>query len=339
MFMPHFKYEAMSHFVPSIERLTRQHLERWAAQGGILTVETEMRQLAFEIIAIFIFGDDAAKLDLPLLSHHFQTWEAGMFAPVTINLPFTTFGKALKSKQVLMETIAPLVAERRKSGQQSYDVLGTLLTVRDNDGNLLSDQTIVHEIQLLLFAGHDTTVTSNTNILMMLAQHPDVLKTAREEQAALPEDARTFTLENLKKMPYLDAVIHESMRCVPPIGGMFRVTTQDVEFGGYRIPKGWVIALNPGRTHRDESIWGNPDQFDPSRWVNGEKRPAFSHIAFGGGPHLCLGQNFALVEMKLILAQLLRGYQWELTPDQDLTFRTFPFPLPKSGVKVRFSKL
>lgn len=218
-------------------------------------------------------------------------------------------------------------------------MLGTLLTVRDSTGQGLSDETIVHEIQLFLFAGHDTTVTSNTNLLLLLSQHPDVLEKVCQEQADLTPEQQVFTLENLKKMPYLDAVIHESMRCIPPIGGMFRIMTQDTEFGGYRIPKGWVIILNPGRTHRDESVWTNPDRFEPERWIRGEhKQQAFSHIPFGGGPRLCLGQNFAMVEMRIILSLLLRYYEWTLLPDQDLSYRNFPFPLPKSGVQVHFKK-
>lgn len=337
--MPPFKYESMSHFAPFIEAAGRQHLAQWAQQGGTLNVEEGMRQLAFEVISIFIFGEDAAKLNIKPLSQQFKTWAAGMFT-LAINLPFTPFGKALRAKTVLMDTLLPIVKARRATQKGENDVLGTLLAVRDEHGEGLPDETIVHEIELLLFAGHDTTVTSSTNLLLMLAQHPEVWQKAKAEQDALIAESPALTVDNLKKMTYLDAVIHESMRVTPPIGGMFRVMTQDSEFGGYRIPKGYVISLNPRRTHRDESIWTNPEQFDPERWIRGEhKKQPFSQIAFGGGPRLCLGQNFAMVEMKIILSLLLRGYTWSLIADQDLTYRTLPFPLPKSGLQVDFRAL
>ncbi|MCU0496770.1 MAG: cytochrome P450 [Anaerolineae bacterium] len=339
MVTPHFKYESMSHFVPSIEALSRQHMERWANQGSVLTIEHAMRTLAFEIIALFIFSDEADQLDLPYLSELSKLCADGMFTPITINLPFLPFGKALKARKDFMNYLRPFVQKRRESGQHKADVLGTLLAARDSEGNGLSDETIVEEIHLLLFAGHDTTVTSNTNILLHLAQNPHALQCARDEQNALAPDDRVFNLDTLKKMPYLDAVIHESMRLIPPIAGMFRITIQDVEFNGYRIPKGTVILLNPARTHRDETVWKNVEDYNPDRWLSGEKQPPFSHIPFGGGPRLCLGQNFAMVEMKLILSLLLRGYRWELVPHQDLTYRSLPFPLPKSGVTVQFSRL
>lgn len=334
MLMPHFKYENMAAFTSAIADISRAHLARWAEQGN-LAIAPAMRALAFDIIAAFIFGEQRKTLDLPWLSSQFTTWTSGMFA-VPIQLPFTPFGKAKQARQRMFDYIADIVRERRANPTPSPDMLNTLLNTRDDKGQPLPDATIIDDLQLLLFAGHDTTVSSNTNIMMLLAQNPDWLAQAQAEQARF-SDEDLLNLEKLKQMAVLDSIIMEGLRLVPPVAGVFRETTEDTHFGEYSIPKGWAVTLNPGATHHDASIYPEPQCFDPARYERGEhKQQPFSHIAFGGGPRLCLGQNFAMVEMRLILASALRHYQWSILPDQDLTMQVLPLPLPKSGLLVEF---
>ncbi len=338
LFAPHFKYEAMSNFVSTIQGVVTKHLAAWDNGVPVLELVPAMRKMAFEIIAAFIFGEDAAALDLAYLSDQFQIWEKGMFTPLPVDLPFMAFGKALRAKEALRDAIRPIVVRRRESGTHAHDMLGTFLDSRNADGSALPIETIIDEIQVLLFAGHDTTVTSVSNLLVQLAQHPDVLGRARDEQKTF-NDGDRFTTENLKAMPYLDAVINESLRLIPPIGGMFRVTLDDLEIGGYRIPKGWTILLNAGISHRDATVWQNPEAFEPERWLRAEKHPPFSHFPFGGGPRLCLGQSFAWTEMRIVVALLLRHYRWDLLPEQNLDTDGVPFPIRKDGGKVRFAAL
>jgi cytochrome P450 len=138
-------------------------------------------------------------------------------------------------------------------------------------------------------------------------------------------------------MTVLDSIINEGLRLVPPVAGVFRETIEETTFDGYAIPKGWAVTLTPAGTHMDATVFHEPECFDPTRYERGEhKQQPFSHIPFGGGPRLCLGQNFAMVEMRIILATALRDYDWSLLPDQDLTLKVLPLPLPKSGAVVHF---
>lgn len=333
---PHFSYPAMRGFVPEIEAIARRHLADWAARPQPLTIFPAMRALAFEIAVTLIMGREQA--DVPAMSGLFRTWTAGLFAPLTLKLPWTTFGKALRARDELLAIIGGIVARRQARAEQPDDILGSLINCRDGAGQPLPRQTIVDEIQLQLFAGHDTTVAATSNLLLLLANHPEALARARAEQAG---GGGPLTLEQLKAMPYLAQVISEGLRLIPPIGGSFRVTTEDVSYGGYRIPAGWTIGISPRAAHREPG-WTDPDRFDPDRF--GPERAEHKHapcafIPFGGGPRVCLGQHFAMVEMSVILALLLRGYQWELEPDQDLTYSFIPFPRPKSGIKARFGPL
>ena len=151
----------------------------------------------------------------------------------------------------------------------------------------------------------------------------------------------TPTLEDLKRMTYLEQVLKEVMRLVPPIGGGFREAIQTFEFAGYRIPKGCNIQYQIAQTHKDEDLYPesdrfNPDRFDPENSV--DKQASFGYIPFGGGLRECIGKEFARLEMRLFASKLIRDYQWELLPDQNLELATVPTPHPRDGLKANFHR-
>jgi cytochrome P450 len=301
-----------------------------------------MQTLVFEIVVTLLLGS-GADVDIPYLSRLFRAWTAGI-ATLPINLPFTTYHRALKAKTRLLAAIDAIVQARRRQpvqpkGVQPHDVLGALLSVREEEGRPLSQAAVFHELHNELFAGHDTTVTVMTNLMLQLAQHPAVLAQARQELqgAAL---AIPFDLEQIKLLPYLEAVLHESMRYLAPVAGTFRSMLCDMEYKGYRIPRGWTVRLEIAGTHTDERIWSNPFDFDPARWLpprREQDQRQHCFVPFGGGPRLCLGANFAWAEMRVMLALLLRAYTWQVLPNQDLSYVMVPFPRPKQGLRVRFS--
>lgn len=338
LLMPHFRHSAMRAFAPTIQAISTQHFDRWAASGEIVTL-TAMQSLVFEIIVTLLLGDGAA-VDIPYLSRLFRAWTAGI-ATLPIDLPFTTYHRALKARDELLVAIAAIVRERRQAPEQPHDMLGALLTVRDEHGQPLSVTAVEHELHNQLFAGHDTTVTVMTNLMLQLAQHPAVLARARSEieNAAL---ADPLDLERLKALPYMDAVLHESMRYLAPVSGTFRVMLRDMAYKGYRIPRGWTVRLEIAGTHTNDQIWAAPFEFDPQRWLPPraeQERRQYSFLPFGGGPRLCLGVNFAWTEMRVMLALLFRSYTWQILPDQDLSYVMVPFPRPKDGLRLAFGKL
>lgn len=333
---PHFKRTSMAGAVAPMVAITRAHLDRWArdAQRGPVAIVPRMRALVFEIAAIYLLGDtDDLGVELEEFSRDFDTWVGGLFVAVPLALPFTRFARAMQARKRLFGVLERLVAKRDAEQRDDPSVLSTLLRVRDDEGRPLPRSTVVDEIQLLLFAGHDTTVTSTSNIIYHLAVHPDAQARARAEQDAMA--SREYTLESLRAMPWLDAVIKESMRLIPPIGGAFRVMTKDAEFGGFRIPCGHRVAIGPRAVHREAEHWPDPDRFDPERFMReADDRPAFAWIPFGGGPRVCLGQHFAMLEMNVVLSMLIREFAWSLTPGQDQSFTLIPLPRQRSGTVV-----
>ncbi|KIG17740.1 cytochrome P450 [Enhygromyxa salina] len=330
---PHFRRVGMDASVPSILSVARKHLRRWDtdARLGPMAMVPRIRALAFEIAATYLVGE-VGDLGVPLgeFSGDFKAFTAGMFTALAVELPGTKFARAMDARRRMATILDDLVMRRDAGSRRGADVLSTLLEVRDEAGEMLPRDTIVDELQLFLFAGHDTTVTAMSNVIYHLAMHPQVALKARAEQDQL--QAGSFTLESVRGMPYLSAVIKESMRMIPPIGAAFRVMTREGEFGGFRIPAGWRIAVCPRLVHSDPQYYPAPERFDPERWLVPAERPPFAYIPFGGGPRMCIGQHFAELEMHIVLAMILREFTWTLGPDQDLSFTEIPTPLPRGGL-------
>jgi cytochrome P450 len=340
---PHFRRVGMDACIPGLQNLARKHLRRWRtdAELGPVAMVPRIRAAAFEIAANYLLGE-LGDLGVPLdeFSRDFDLMVGGLFVPVALALPGSKFAAAKAARDRLTTALDDLVMRRDADSRRGPDVLSTLLEVQDDRGELLDRDTIVDELLLFLFAGHDTTVTSTSNVLFHLSQYREVAERARAEQAALPDPR--FTLESIRSMTYLDAVIKESMRLIPPsslIMGSFRVMTREAELEGYRIPAGWRIAVGPRSVHFDARYYPEPQRFEPERWLSDEPRPAFSYIPFGGGPRACIGQHFALLEMHVLLALLLREFEWTLVPGQDLSFTEIPTPLPRGGLVFDLRRL
>jgi cytochrome P450 len=334
---PHFTQAHVRASLPPLQAIALRHLARWAERPGPLTLLPLLSTLVFEVALGLILSD--AQVDPERTSRLFQTWTKGLFTAVPWDVPFTTHGRSLAAKRELISLLEPLVAERGQRAEQPQDILGSLLSVRDDEGRPLPREAVIDEVLLQLLAGHDTTMHSLLNMVFLLAQHPEVRERCREEQqgASLEEP---LTLESLRAMPRLHQFIQEALRLHPPAGGVSRVTTQEVEFGGYRIPQGWTVMFGISGTQRMEP-WTEPERFDPERMSPERaehKRQPHCHVPFGGGARVCLGQHFALAELGVVLSLLLRGYRWELVPGQDLEFTPIPFPHPRSGVVVEFSR-
>jgi cytochrome P450 len=237
--------------------------------------------------------------------------------------------------------IEEIVRQRQQQPASSQDALGLLLQARDDDGNSLSLQELKDQVLLLLFAGHETLTSAIASLCLLLAQHPEVLAIARAEQQQLGFE-EPLTLEHLKQMSYLEQVLQEVLRVIPPVGGGFREVIKPCELNGYLIPQGWSALYQVGKTHKDSSVYTEPELFDPQHFApqRAEDKPKpFSYIPFGGGVRECLGKEFAKLEMKLFAALLIREYDWELVPGQNLDMIMVPTPHPRDGLEVKFRRL
>ncbi|MCU0480629.1 MAG: cytochrome P450 [Anaerolineae bacterium] len=203
-----------------------------------------------------------------------------------------------------------LIAQKRQKSAQGTDLIGSLIDMGWDD-RLIRDQLVT-----MLIAGHDTSTASLAWSLYFLGKYPQVQQKAYDEiQSVLGDNPLGF--DHLSQLPYLSAVIDEALRLYPPIHLGSRVATQDLQFGHYRIKKGERILYSIYLSHRDPAYWKNPTEFYPDRFL-GEDKPAsnsYHYLPFGKGSRNCIGLAFAGVETKVVLAQLLCKYRFELVRD------------------------
>lgn len=328
-----FQPRALAEYALTMETMTHCYLQKWE-QMKELTWYPELKQYTLDIAYKLLVGvDTTADENLGTL---YEAWSDGLLS-LPIRFPGSKFAHAMRSREQLLQRIDTLIDQRHNPSTQQ-DALGILLQAQDEAGNYLSRADVKDNILALLIAGHETLTSALTSLCLFLAQHPDVLQTARTEQAQLGLTGK-LTQESLKQLSYLEQVLKEVLRLAPPVvrSGQRKVL-KTCEVAGYVIPKGWDVFYQIQETQQDPNIYTHPEQFDPQRFApdRAEDKKVFSHIPFGGGIRECLGKEFARLEMKLFATLLIRDYDWELLPGQNLERVVLPFSRPRDGLKVKF---
>lgn len=330
-----FQPRALAGYIGGMEDITDRYLQRWM-QMSEFTWYPELRNYTFDVASKLLFGIDNGTETA--LGHYFESFSYGLFS-IPWDLPFTRFGKAKNGRKLLLAELANIIRDRQQGNPGGNDALGLLIGARDDEGNCLSLEELKDQVLLLLFAGHETLTSAIASFCLLLAQNPDVMAKVRAEQQQFSA-TEPLTLEQLKQMTYLEQVMREVLRLVPPVGGGFRRVIKACEFGGYEIPKGWSVLYEINQTHQDTSVYPEPDRFDPDRFSSERSTNAkpFSYVPFGGGLRECLGKEFARLEMKLFAARMVRECEWDLLPDQDLNLIRVPTPHPRDGLRVKFRR-
>lgn len=334
---PAFHGRHMGDYLERMNRVIDTQLATWSSRGT-RRFYFDGRQIAFTLASSLLVGLEVGK-EYRRLSKQWEAFTDGIVSLVRVDLPMTTFGRAMRARRAMEKTLRRLVAERRAT--PATDALGLLVQARDEDGNALSDEQLVAQTKLLIFAGYDTTAGTIAWLMVELLRHPEVLERVRQEVGAeLPANRDApVTIEDLRQRPYLDAVIKEVLRLHPQASFLARGVHKDFEFDGFRIPAGWSVLLMPSYTHRMEDYFVEPDRFDPERFLpprDEDAKHPYAWAGFGGGPRTCLGAGLAQIEIKALVTQLLRRYDLTLVADQDLRPRYVPTSRPKGNVLISY---
>lgn len=331
MMNPAFTIQYMDRYLPIMHRIIRERVTEWLATGEI-DIYSEARTLTFDIAAETLTGlkpgpeiDEFRSLYVALLLTNVETEEEYN----RIIVPIRT---------QLFELVGRKIAERR--AHPTDDILGMMVQARDDNGNALSDGQLIAHVNILLIAGHETSTSLVSWLLYLLVEHPDYLQRVLDEQAALgPNDDPT--LEQIKQMKVLDRALSEAERLYPPVPNGPRGVAEDFEFEGYHIPTGTFVMYSIAASHLIPSIFPNPTKFDPDRFApprEEDKKTPYALIGFGGGPRICIGINFAQVEIKALVSHVVRRTKLELVPDQQIAQMYFATGAPINGIKLRVTK-
>ncbi len=236
-----------------------------------------------------------------------------------------------------IDTLIQAIIRERKSGQvQRDDLLSLLIQARDEDGAGMSDQQVRDEAMTLFLAGHETTALALTYALHLLATHPQHQAHVAAEVAEVL-GGRDATFDDLPALGQTEYALLETMRLYPPAWALGRQALAEVEVGGFRFPRGAEFIMSPWVVHRDPTHFPDPDAFDPQRWRDDLQRrlPRFAYFPFGGGPRVCIGNRFAMMEAKLVLATLLQRFRFEPASDRPLVLAPSATLRPRDGLQLR----
>jgi cytochrome P450 len=304
LMQPAFHRERIFGYGQIMVDYARRRAEEWRI-GERRDLHEEMVSLTLEIVVRALFSAEARE-EAPrvsrALSALFKEFELERRSPwyrlLARLLPLPAERRFERARQELDQIITQLIAKRREAPGE--DLLSMLLALQDEEGGM-SDRQLRDEVVTLYLAGHETTANLLTWTWVLLAEYPEVEARLHEELQALGKPPGP---EDLPRLSYTQAVIKESLRLFPPAWVLSREAAEDVELGGYILPKGTRVLLFPYFTQRDPRWFAEPERFVPERWLREPTWPKLAYFPFGAGNRLCIGQSFALMEAPLLLATL-----------------------------------
>ena len=327
LLQPSFHRDRIAEFAPVFARFAERTVTRWrepAERGETLDVGAEMMHVALQAVVKTLFGAEIGDRDDRLASATLTVLDHIMFRARTLGLvprwlPLERNREARAALRVLDEAIYDTI-EQRRAGRHAdrtdgpSDLLDRLISAPDEHGRAaLTDRELRDEMITMLIAGHETVASALTWTWYLLARHPEVDRALTDEVRAVCGDV-PLTAGAMSRLPYTAAVFQEAMRLYPPAWVITRRALDGDVIGDHRVRRGTLVVLSPYVTHRHPDFWTDPEGFDPERFLatGPSERPRYAYFPFGGGPHLCIGNHFTMVEAVLIIAAVVRRYRFTM---------------------------
>jgi cytochrome P450 len=299
------------------------HLDGVAARGETFSLDAAMSHLTADIICRTIFSK---SLEIGTARDVFTSFAEFERSVASVDLYQLIVGKpwskvrqpdhVLSACERIRAHIDALLAPALEAGAPGGDIVADLVAARDaTTGEGFTRKELIDQIGVFFLAGHETTASVMTWAFFILSQRPEMVERMRAEIDAVVGSGEV-ELGHVKKLEFVRDVFREALRLYPPITFIPRVAAEDTQIGRYRAKKGTMIMIAPWTTHRHHALWPHPDRFDPDRFMRDEIIPG-SYMPFGLGPRICVGAAFATIESGLMLARLVRRYDFEaIAPEE-----------------------
>jgi cytochrome P450 len=317
---------------------------KWRA-GEIRDIHQDMMGATLAIVLRSLFGVElqdkrhAIEPALDAIMHN----SSGIRAVASfLRIPTLARRAFLRAVDRLNGVVYELIAhgkERLKqesgSARVQNDLLTMLLMARDDDGNAMTDQQLRDEVITLLLAGHETTALNLSWTWYLLSMHAEAEQRLHEELDRVVGD-RAVEPGDLGTLPYLECVLRESLRLYPPAWRIFRTTDKPFNTANFVLPPGANLVLSQWVTHRDARWFPEPERFDPDRWAEkaAARLPRFAYFPFGGGPRVCIGAGFAMMEATLLVAAIAQRFRLRVVAGQRIEPLASITLRPKNGIRV-----
>ena len=348
MMQPQFHRRMIEGYSTIMAQYSARHSDGWR-DGTEVDMAQEMRELTLNIVVKTLFSIDlpedvqrigaAFELSNKYISVRFNQFERVRALLHSLPLPLTWSFK--RKLSYLDGLVYDLIEQRRASDDQYGDLLSLMIDAEDDgqagaDGSHMTDRQVRDETVTMFAVGHETVTTALTWTWYLLSTHPELQRRFHAELDDVLE-GRPPSLGDLPDLKFTEQIITESMRLYPPIWRTGRLALEPFELRGYTIPKGAVLCIAPIITHRDPRWFDRPDEFLPDRWTPEfrEEMHRYAYFPFGGGPRVCIGEGFAWMEAKLVMATL--GQRWRVHHERKRETALMPLVSlrPRHGMPLR----
>lgn len=311
---------------------------------GPVDIYPHLMKMTFAMVARSLFGAKLKDEDIEVVSNTICTVQEFIVRQTLqpyLNPWFEVSGELRRHEQmraradsVLMEYI-----KTRRHQAPGHDLLQTLMDARYSDGEGMSDELVLSESMQLLVAGHETSSNGLSWLLYLLSSRPDCLERVLQEFDSVLGDA-PLSFGDVPKLEFTTKVIQEGLRLYPPFWMIDRMAVADDHAGDIAIPRGSMVIVFVYGAHHAPRYWESPENFEPERFTkaNDKLRTPFTYLPFGGGPRGCIGGNYAMLQMLMILSELLRTYDFQLMPGQTIEARPMVILRPKHGIRMTFTE-
>jgi cytochrome P450 len=336
LLLPAFHRDRVAGYRDDIVALTDRMLERWKP-GDTLELHDEFLALTARIATAILFGgEDSDDVDEAGPEHTAERiWEL-VASPLTqlapYDLPGLPYRRFVDLVAIWDRQMRNIIDRKRSSAAIGHaDVLSSLILATNDDGRpAMTEDELVGHVGSLFGAAHETTASALTWTVFLLAQHPSVASDLVDElDGRLNGDPPSS--DQLSDLPFLDHVVNESLRVIPPVPVTWRIAAEQVELRGHAIPAGTEVYASTYHTHHMPELFSNAESFEPRRWENFHPS-TYQFIPFGAGPRRCMGDVFALVEMKIVLLMLLQRFRVQFPASMSVDRIGFPVIRPKRGL-------
>jgi cytochrome P450 len=311
LIMPGFHKVRVDAYAPTMAAYTRDMIRGWKS-GEQRDFRKEMLALALRVVAKTLFDTDLAQ-DSETVHEAMQDIGEALIDHAQTPIPTPRWWPSERNKRMVRAldamdgVIERLVSARRKDRKDRGDLMSHIVFATDEKGSM-SDQQMRDELMTLIFAGHETTAHTLTWAWYLLGTNRDKLKKAQQEIDETIGD-RPIGVDDLRKLPYLEMCLKESLRRLPAVWIYAREAQRDLRLGDFFFPKGAILAVSPLATGRNPKYFDRPLEYRPERWTREFERqlPKGAYVPFAAGPRVCLGKQFAMMEMRIVLGTLIQN--------------------------------
>lgn len=320
-------------------------MDAYVEKNEEIDLVKEMTYLASKIVSKSLFGQEFDDHKIDIIDKSIAN--ANKYIVAVSKQPFTKpwyhlngdYKRIRTQKKIRDQFILEFIEKRKNLEDKGDDLLGMLLETEYEDGSRMSNKELLDESIILLVAGNKTSAVTMAWLFYLLTINPEIEeKVLNSVNESLGDEEPSLT--SLRSLTYPLQVLEETLRMYPVVWLIDREPVEDDEFSGIKINKGEDIGAFIYGLHHNAKYWKDPEKFDPERFSaeNKKEHVPFSYLPFGGGPRICIGKNFAIMEMQFILAMFIRRYKFTLSPGQKIGFKPLLTLSPTNGVKVRVQK-